>query len=112
MIKVNNLITLFSEVYMSKFLFLIVLSTCALVTTNAEAFRVSVFPSFTFRSSNSYPCRQVVAPAPVMQVHSYIDCYGRQCFYEVPVYPYGRVVNSYPQSCYRGTDFQLQFRIN
>lgn len=103
---------------MSKFLFLVVLSGCALFATNADALKVSVSPSVTFRSSNQtcYPCvRQVVTAPPVMEVRRYIDCYGRECFYEVPVYPCRRVVNSYyyPQSYYsQGTDFALQFRIN
>jgi hypothetical protein len=102
---------------MNKIFFSLLLVGSALFTTNADALKVSVSPSVTFRSSNQtcYPCAQrVVTGAPVMEVRSFIDPYtGRRYYQEYPVYP-ARVVNYYyPPARYHshGTDFQLQFRI-
>ena len=94
-------------------IFLIMLASCGFIATQADALKVSVFPSFTFRSSNhaSYPVQRVVHEAPYMELRSYIDPYtGCEYFYEVPVYR-TRVV-TYPQRCHsHATDFSLGFSI-
>lgn len=96
-------------------MFLLVLVGGSLFASNADALRVSVNPSVTFRSSNRacYQCPQrVVTTTPVMEVRSYVDPRtGYEYFYEQPVYE-RRVVNYYyPPQYYRstGTDFQLRF---
>ncbi len=93
-------------------LFLILFAGCALFVTNADALRVQVNPSVTFRSSNQtcYPCAQrvIVAP-PVMAVRPYVDPYtGYTYYYQTPVYQQYYYQPQHYHS--HGTDFQLQFR--
>lgn len=96
---------------MNKFI-LALLAGSAFFATNADALKVQVSPSVTFRSSNHacYPCVQRVVAAPVMAVRPFIDPYtGYTYYYETPVYTnYYYPVRHYHS---HGTDFQLQFRV-
>ncbi len=100
---------------MKKIFLTALVGSCAFFATPAEALKVQVLPSVTFRSSQQtcYPCPTRVVTRPVTQVHHYYDPYtGQEYIYHCPGTTYHRV--AYPccqQYRTQGTDFQLQFRI-